>query len=82
MKYGQAISQLRDIHMPEPVGLFPLPVGWWVAAGLLIFFVGGGYYFTRRYLRRMQRSALQELNQLEQRYCTLTFASHRTMVRY
>lgn len=68
MKYGQAISQLRDIHMPEPVGLFPLPVGWWIAVGLLVCLVVGGYYFTLRYLRRMQRSTLQELNQLEQRY--------------
>lgn len=67
MKYGQAISQLRDIHMPEPVGLFPLPIGWWVALGLLICIMGGGYYFTRRYLRRMQRFALRELVELERR---------------
>ncbi|PCJ16898.1 MAG: hypothetical protein COB04_09785 [Gammaproteobacteria bacterium] len=70
MKYSQAIVQLRDIHIPEPVGLFPLPIGWWILLVAAIVFVGGGYYFTRRYLRRMQRSALKDLTQLERRFNT------------
>ncbi|MFG1358383.1 DUF4381 domain-containing protein [Xanthobacter pseudotagetidis] len=30
------MSALRDIHLPDPVGWWPLAPGWWMLAGLMV----------------------------------------------
>lgn len=30
------LAQLRDIHLPDSIGLWPLAPGWWILAALLI----------------------------------------------
>lgn len=30
------LSQLRDIHTPDPISWWPLAPGWWILAGLII----------------------------------------------
>lgn len=47
------LAQLRDIHLPEPVGWWPPAPGWWILA-LLLFL---SLFFTTRYLiaRHRQR---------------------------
>lgn len=32
---NDALASFRDIHLPPPVGLWPLAPGWWALAGLL-----------------------------------------------
>ncbi|MEL7185741.1 MAG: DUF4381 domain-containing protein [Pseudomonadota bacterium] len=61
---------LRDLHLPEAVGWWPLAPGWWVLAGCLaILAAWQGYRWLqrRRYLAP-QRYALRELAQLEATY--------------
>jgi len=33
---------LRDIHLPEPIGIFPLAPGWWVLMGGSLLLILGG----------------------------------------
>ncbi len=40
------LSQLADIHLPEPVGIWPLAPGWWI---LLVILVIVGVIVGRRY---------------------------------
>ena len=62
---------LRDIHLPAAVSWWPPAMGWWILAAVLL---GGliaaawGAYSRRRL--RLQRAALNELEQLEHRYAT------------
>ena len=58
---------LRDLHLPEPVGWWPLAPGWWVI--LVIVATALGYVLWRLY-RRWQfnaprRFALRELARYE-----------------
>ncbi|WP_461482342.1 DUF4381 domain-containing protein [Porticoccus sp.] len=61
------LAQLRDIHLPEPVGWWPPAPGWWLLALLLI----ATLIFTVRWLimhqraNRYRREALLALTQLE-----------------
>ena len=40
------LSQLRDIHTPDPISWWPLAPGWWILAGLVII----GLVFLIRWL--------------------------------
>lgn len=61
---------LRDLHLPELVGWWPLAPGWWVVIGLALIALG---LLLRRSLQRRargaaRRHALRELDQLLTQY--------------
>ena len=64
------LSALRDIHLPEQVGWWPLaPVWWLLVAGFLLALIAGLWWWRRLRLRQAPvRAALLELNGLETRY--------------
>ncbi len=47
------LAQLKDIHLPQEVGLWPLAWGWWV---VLILLVGGVMAAFLLHRRRQQRN--------------------------
>ena len=60
------LAQLKDIHLPPPVGWWPPAPGWWlVAICLLALVVWGGYLLWKFFRRgRFRREALVNLRQL------------------
>lgn len=64
---GDLISQLRDIHYPPKIPLWPLALGWYfvIAIILLSIFIAG--YFGFKYLtkRRLRKIVLQRLDELQ-----------------
>lgn len=62
---AEKLAQLRDIHLPDPVGFWPPAVGWWLlllAALLLLLF--GCVRLLRRHGRRLyRREALRDLRE-------------------
>ena len=70
---------LRDLHLPEAIGWWPLAPGWWVVIAVAL--VGLGFLF-RLYLRARargaaRRHALQQLKDL-----TAEFEQHRNAVAF
>lgn len=64
------LKDLRDIHLPAPIGFWPLAVGWYFLIALfLIFLILVVVYLIRR-SRRLQsrRYMLQRLQELRERY--------------
>lgn len=61
------LAQLRDIHLPPPVGWWPPAPGWWLLAGaLLAALLALGWWLLRyRRARRYRRLALRELQRLQ-----------------
>lgn len=70
MTDSQQLQNLRDIHMPEPVGFWPLAPGWYVLAViLLLLLLYVGYVIYRRHQRgRAKREALSLLLEYERQY--------------
>jgi Domain of unknown function (DUF4381) len=64
------LSQLRDIHLPQPISWWPLAPGWYFLLGLvLIIAVMVIIYFVRRNKKTtVGRLALQQLSFLQQQY--------------
>jgi len=64
------LAQLKDIHLPEPVGWWPLAWGWWLLIGvLLVALAVGAWLWWRRWRRRLyRRQALAKLTQAYRRY--------------
>lgn len=60
---------LRDIHLPDPIGWWPMAPGWWLllisVLGLLITAVWLWRALTRQSLKKIAR---RELNTLQERY--------------
>lgn len=59
------LSQLRDIHLPDPVGAWPPGPGWWLLTALLIALVLAALvWLLRRYRantwRRQAKAALND----------------------
>ena len=61
---------LRDLHLPEPVGWWPLAPGWWFIIAVLAALCGYALYRAyRRYRRNApRRFALGELARFESEY--------------
>jgi hypothetical protein len=61
---------LRDIHVPEMVGWWPLAPGWWFLVALAVAALG--YFLYRRYLtwrwNAARRAALAELSRIRRHY--------------
>ena len=70
---------IRDLHLPEAIGWWPLAPGWWILIALAAI---GLVLLLRQYLRRRaagaaRRHALQQLGQLSAEY-----EQHRDAVRF
>ncbi len=61
---------LRDLHLPEAIGWWPLAPGWWV---LIVVAIAGIVYLAMRAIRQwrrnaMRRVALKELRRIQKQY--------------
>ncbi|MEO8327154.1 MAG: DUF4381 domain-containing protein, partial [Nitrospirota bacterium] len=65
------LQELRDVHLPDPISLWPPAPGWWITFGLVMM---GGMVFLwiLRNRRRTQarRLAMNELGAIKQYYDT------------
>lgn len=75
------LAQLRDIHLPKPVGWWPLAPGWYMLAAIIaILLLSSMYWIWYRHVQgRAKRRALRLLTSYEQHYqkqrqCALTCA--------
>jgi hypothetical protein len=48
------LAQLKDIHLPQPIGWWPLAPGWYVLLALLLFLV----FFLAQWIYKRHRHAL------------------------
>lgn len=49
------LSELAGIHLPDPVGIWPLAPGWWV---LLTILIVGGFFLTRTLRAQWKRKRI------------------------
>jgi len=62
-----ALEQLRDIHLTDPPGLWPLALGWWcvIIATLLLIAIGIWLWARGREQRRFRHAVRDELSGIE-----------------
>ncbi len=63
MAKADALNQLRDIHMPEPVSWWPMAIGWYLLIAFILIITGlVSYKLYRRYMNhRAKHQALRLL---------------------
>ncbi len=67
MNAQDPLAQLRDIHLPESTGWWPLAWGWWLVLALIVLGLGFALY-RLRIKRRRQRYRQEALAELERAY--------------
>lgn len=70
---------LRDLHLPEAIGWWPLAPGWWVVIALAVAAV---VVLLRRYLRTRARGAARRYALLQLKELTAEFEQHRDAVAF
>lgn len=67
---GGDLAQLRDIHLPDAVGLWPLAWGWWLLLALVLlgFTTGIWFWLHRRWQNRYRHQAIAELERALDHY--------------
>jgi hypothetical protein len=70
---------LRDLHLPEAIGWWPLAPGWWVVIALA---VAAMLILLRRYLRTRARGAARRYALLQLQELTAEFEQHRDAVAF
>ena len=67
MSVENPLVNLKDIHLPPPVSLWPPAPGWWILAILLIstLFIGGVWLYRKYKKRKPRTEALKILKDLE-----------------
>ena len=63
-----ALEQLRDIHLPDAVPMWPPAPGWWFAFGIMILAATVVCLRIRAHRRSLRRAALRELDRVENSY--------------
>lgn len=65
---SKPLAQLRDIHLPTPIGWWPMAPGWWLLLALAILILGSGLYYLWRCYQaaKARKQALQLLRIYEQ----------------
>lgn len=65
------LQELRDVHLPDPVSLWPPAPGWWIVGGLVVLGIMAALWFrTYRRRTRARRLAMAELASVKQQYLT------------
>ena len=66
---GNPLQELRDVHLPDPVSLWPPAWGWWIVLGLVALGVVV-FWSIRAYRRRThaRRMAMHELGMVKKHY--------------
>lgn len=58
------LPEIRDIHIPDGVSLFPLAYGWWLTPCVLFFVMLVIYLILRQIRRSKKRYALKQLQNI------------------
>jgi hypothetical protein len=70
---------IRDLHLPEAIGWWPLAPGWWVMIAVLM---GVGVYLLRLYLQRRARGAARRHALRQLAHLTADFEKHGNTVAF
>ena len=67
---SEELKNLRDLHLPDPIGIWPLAYGWYIVIAiiLIILFSLGIYLYKKFKSGQGRRLALKELMVIEQEY--------------
>lgn len=68
---------LRDLHLPEAVGWWPLAPGWWA---LIVLGAVGLVWLSRKYLQRRRQSAARRYALRKLKLYSDAYANHRNAV--
>lgn len=65
----ELLTQLKDIHEPEAIGIWPMAPGWWIVSIALLLIIISSIYAWRKHVKNSawKKEAIKAIEQLEQR---------------
>ncbi len=72
------LANLRDIHLPDAIGYWPLAPGWWLLMASMVVLAVIMFLAVRHYRRNAyRREAIRQLSNIHQQYLTASQGSAR-----
>jgi Domain of unknown function (DUF4381) len=70
-------TQLRDIHLPEPVSWWPLAPGWWILMILIIILIAAAIILIPKLIRKLKHQPASKLALTEFKHIQLQYQSQQ-----
>lgn len=67
MDNNNLLADLRNIHLPAQISIFPLAIGWYILIALILVVISFGSYLIVKYIKRLEwkRYVYGLVNELE-----------------
>ena len=75
MNAANPLDQLKPNHLPDPIGLWPLATGWWIALGLCILLLVAVFIYAQR--RRKQQLSSTGVTTSKSKYINSFIMRHK-----
>ena len=70
MNNTEPLKNLRDLHLPDPIGIWPLAYGWYIVIAIvsIILIALGCYAYRKHKAAKGRKIALKDLEKIKQDY--------------
>lgn len=72
------LNQLRDIHLPQEVSIWPIAPGWYCLGLIILLLVLASFYFWRQFQqkRRLKQAIIKEILAIKIAYEKKQYSAH------
>ncbi len=76
MDTNHSLNELKSIHLPNPISIFPLAIGWYILAIIFLIIIIGGIWWISKRIKKQKliKNIYRMLSNIEQQNNSTTIS--------